>query len=605
MEKWVEIRKAGNFKEIGQACGISPVTARVLRNRDLVTADEMDNYLHPNRGKLHDASLMSGMEEASLIILSKIKEGKKIRIIGDYDVDGISSTFILYKGISFFGGLCDYRIPHRIEDGYGININMIDEAHAAGIDTIITCDNGISAYNQTLHAKELELTMVITDHHEVPFEDVDGERKYIIPKADAIVDPKLPSDTYPFSGICGAFVAFKFLEVLHLKAKESGFYGDTNGANDALSFDESLYEELMLELTEFAALATVCDVMELKDENRVIVYKGMKLLEKSRNLGMRALIDTTQISGKVLSSYHLGFIIGPCLNASGRLDTSLKALELFLETDVAASYARAEELKKLNDERKDMTSEAVALAENIVESKETLDKILVVYLKDCHESLAGIVAGRIREKYSRPTFVVTKTEKGLKGSGRSIDAYDMYEGLVAVSDCMTKFGGHKLAAGISLEEEKLEEFTRRLNENCDLTDEDFVETVRIDMELPFDYVRVDLAKELCLLEPFGNGNPKPLMALRDVTVISGQYLGKSGLYGKYKVSDSSGRVYEMIYFGDIHALEDYVCKIYGSDEAANLHKGVRVNVKLSIVYEIGLNEFRGNESAQIIMKYYR
>lgn len=598
MEKWLEIRKPGNYKEMGERLHISPVTARILRNRDLLTDEDIFAYLKPEEFPEHDGKKMGDLKKAASIIAEKIAEGKKIRIIGDYDVDGISSTYILYKAISLYGGKADYRIPHRIEDGYGINIKMIDEAIEAGIDTIITCDNGISAFEQVNHAKENNLTVVITDHHEIPFEEKDGIRKYIIPNADAVADPKKEGDSYPFSGICGAMVAFKFSEVLWETVNDMP-------ADRIYIPAPKAYNELKLELTEFAALATVCDVMELKDENRSIVTKGMSLMADSRNKGLRALIDVTGLKGRKLTSYSLGFVIGPCLNASGRLDTSLKALELFTEENESLIYERAAELKNLNEERKEMTTTELSKAVSIVDGLSDMPGVLVVYLPDCHESLAGIIAGRLREKYTRPTFVVTRTQNGLKGSGRSIDAYDMYENLIKVSHLLSKFGGHKLAAGISLPEENLSEFIKELNDNCSLSEDDFCETIRIDMELPFDYANLSLARELERLEPFGTGNAKPLFARGNVTLISGSYLGKTGCYGKYKVTDDSGKVYEMLYFGDAKAFEEYVSTIYSREEAKNLHKGVRVNIKLAVVYEIGVNEFRGNESAQIIMNYYR
>lgn len=590
MEKWVEIRKSGDFTKMAGEYGISPVTARILRNRDLTDPADIRAFLDPGAGSLRDPMMHTGMNRVVQVLRDKISEAKKIRIIGDYDVDGVCATTILYKGLTYFGAAADYAIPHRIEDGYGINISMIDAAHEGGFDTIITCDNGISASKQTEHAHELGMTMIITDHHEVPFEIIDDNKRFIIPDADAIVDPKLPDEEYPFSGICGAYVAFQTVEALAVS------YGSNQDAD---------YIELKKELLEFAALATVCDVMELKDENRSLVCQGMKLMEHSRNLGLRTLIDVTGLSGKTLTPYHLGFVVGPCVNATGRLDTPLRAVELFLEENKERALVKASELVELNESRKAMTISETERAFQIIDSKPQLDKVLVVYLPGCHESLAGIIAGKVREKYQRPAFVLTDTEAGLKGSGRSIEAYDMYEELNKVKDLLGKFGGHKLAAGLSLPMGNLEVFRNELNRVTTLKDEDFVETVRIDMCLPLDYVGVTLAKELAKLEPYGVGNDKPLFAATGIRIISGSKIGKNQNVGKYKIADANNRVYEMIYFGNLEALEDFVADIYDRDTADKLHKGVKVSILIDLCYLIEVNSFRGVDSAQIQMKYYR
>lgn len=591
MEKWVEVRKSADFNKMSQEYGISPIVARILRNKDLVDPAEIKAFLSPGIDYLHNPNMLSGIDRVIFLLKEKIAEKKKIRIIGDYDVDGICATFILYKGLSCFGADCDYVIPHRIEDGYGINIKLIDDAKEAGIDTIVTCDNGIAASEQTDYAHSLGMSMIITDHHEVPFEEGE-ERKYIIPKADALVDPKLPDCKYPFKGICGAYVA---LQVIREYAYSEGVY------------DSNSFNELFLELLEFAALATVCDVMELKDENRSIVSVGSKLLSKSKNLGMRSLLKATEMEGRMITPYHLGFVIGPCLNASGRLDTSLRALSLFLEKDPVEALKKAEDLRRLNEERKDMTQRGKDEAFAYVDAMDKLPNVLVVFLPECHESLAGIIAGKVRERYVRPTFVVTKTEKGLKGSGRSVDAYDMFECLnyPDVKKYLTKFGGHKLAAGISLKEEDLNAFVKALNDTCPCGEEDFYETVKIDMELPFEYANLNLCRELSVLEPYGVGNERPLFGLGSITVISGYKLGKNENVGKYKVKDKSGRVYEMMYFGDLKELEYYVSTIYDEKTAGELHSGNRVNVVLGVCYEISINSYMGKESVQIVMKHYR
>jgi len=591
MEKWVEIRKSCDYKKMSEEYGISPVVARILRNRDLTDPTEIRNYLSPG-DKFHDPMMLDGMDRVIFVLKDKLEKGLRIRVIGDYDVDGICATLILVKGLKFFGAKVDYAIPHRIEDGYGINIKLIEAAKDAGIDTIVTCDNGISAAEQTEYAHSQGITMVITDHHEVPFEEIDGIKSPRLPKADALVDPHIPGCNYPFPGICGAFVAYKTLLAL---ARE---YGKDS---------EPSFVLLMEELTEFASLATVCDVMELRDENRSLVAKGLRLMEHSKNLGMQTLMQVTEMAEKRLSPYHLGFVIGPCLNASGRLDTPIKALSLFIETDKEKALQKAQELKSLNEERKEMTISETKKAFEIVDSQDKPEDVLVVYLPECHESLAGIIAGRVREKYNHPCFVITKTQKGLKGSGRSIDEYDMFASLNAenVKCCLDKFGGHKLAAGISLKEENLNEFIRALNENSTLSEEDFYRTVRIDMELPLDYADIKLARELNVLEPYGVGNEKPLFALRSATIISGQRIGKNRNVGKYKVKTEAGRVYEMVYFGDLEELERFVASIYDEKTAEKLHTGENVSVVLGITYQIEVNSYRGMESVSLQIKNYR
>ena len=591
MENWVEIRKSADFKKMASDYAISPITARILRNRDLISPSEIRNFLSPGPEAFHDPMTLLGMDRVILVLKEKISAGKKIRIIGDYDVDGIASTFIFYKGLKFFGADVDYVIPHRIEDGYGINIRLIDDAYNAGVDTILTCDNGIAAYDQTEHANSLGMTMVITDHHEVPFDvNEEGFKVYKVPNAAAVTDPKLPGSEYPFEGICGAFVAFKTVMAYAAKA---GLYNDEN------------FALLRGELTEFAALATVCDVMELRDENRSLVCLGLRLMRNSGNVGMQALIEQTGLKGRILSPYHMGFIIGPCLNASGRLDTSLKAVDLFLESDYSTALSKAAELVSLNEERKQMTLDETAKAFEIVDSQPTLDKVLVVYLPDCHESLAGIIAGKVRERYTRPSFVITRTEKGLKGSGRSIDAYDMYEELTKVKEHLSKFGGHKLAAGISLAEDTPDAFRKALNDCCTLEDKDFVENVRIDMELPLVYADLNLARDLEKLEPYGVGNEKPLFAARHLTITSCRLMGKAGKVAKFKVKNDAGRIYEMVYFGDLNEFEDFVESIYDRATRESLHKGNAVKVVMDICYRIEVNTYMGRDSVSLQMVHYR
>lgn len=587
-EKWIEIRRGGDYRKIGEELGVSPVLARILRNRDIETTEEMKEFLFTEEYKGHDPFSLYGMEILCNLLKRKLEEKSRIRIIGDYDVDGICATYILYKGLTFFGADVDYAIPHRVEDGYGISGDMVMNAHEAGRDTIITCDNGIAATEAVKCANSLNMTVIITDHHEVPFECSGDIKHYILPNADAIVNPKLPNCTYPFKGICGAAVALKVITAF------SKIMGMEN---------EAAYKKMILELLEFATLATICDVMELKDENRFLVKKGLKLMENSRNTGLSMLIDETGLKGKKLSNYSLGFVIGPCLNASGRLDTAKRAVDLFTEEDSEIARRLASELKNLNEERKTMTLSETKKAIEMVENMEIIPDVLVLFLPDCHESLAGIIAGKVREHFSRPCFVLTKTKEGLKGSGRSIEAYDMYEELNKVSSLLTKFGGHKLAAGISLNEENLSLFNEKLNDNSRLTEEDFRETVKIDMVLPFSYATLDLARELEYLEPLGVGNESPLFAQRDVTLLSGSIIGKNKNVAKYKVMDN-GAVYEMICFEEPEKIKDYVRLIYDEKKAEMLHTSQFLDIKLNVVYKLRINEYNGYEKPQLELKYY-
>ena len=589
MEKWVELNTCTNIGETAKKYGISPIMATILRNRN-IEDPEIENFLSPGPKCFHDPFMLKGMDRVVSVLHDRIEEGGKIRIIGDYDVDGICATYILLRGITLFGGDVDCVIPHRIEDGYGISSKMVEAAHTEGRDTIITCDNGIAASEQVKLANSLDMTVIITDHHEVPYEEINGEKYHRLPDADAITDPKLPGDEYPFKGICGAFVALKVLESY---AKKYGFLGRED------------FNALARELTEFAALATVCDVMELRDENRALVRMGLRFMERSKNTGLKALLSCTGLEGKPLSPYHFGFVIGPCFNASGRLDTSLKALSLIEEADPEAAKVKASALTELNESRKAMTLEWSEKAFETVEAMEEPDKVLVLYLPGCHESLAGIIAGKVKERYFRPTFVLTDAENGLKGSGRSIEAYDMYEGLVRADALLTKYGGHKMAAGVSLEKENLEAFRKNLNDLAELSSEDFCETVRIDCELPLGAADMNLARELLKLEPFGNGNESPLFMDRDVTFISGTRMGKNGNYGRYRVLSKEGRSYEMVYFGSADDLEAMTDKKYGPGAGKKLHSGTNVSFKFDVCFGVEINSFRGTERVQLRLKHYR
>ncbi len=600
MAKWMVAAKKADFDKIAEKYHITPVMARIMRNRDLVEDADIEKYLHGNLEDLYDPLLMKGMKKAAEIIAEKIAEGARIRVIGDYDVDGICASYILITGLCMLGGNADTVIPHRIKDGYGLNEALVRDAAAEGVDTIVTCDNGIAAAPQIALAKELGMTVVVTDHHEVPFEEKEGERTYFLPKADAVVDPKQQGCGYPFPGICGAVVALKLVQALFDRFGEK-------------EMPQSKRAEIMEELFSFAALATVCDVMELRDENRIIVKYGLEFLGKTKNSGLRALLMVNGIEEKALSPYHAGFIIGPCMNATGRLDTAKRALELFSSKDWREAVTIAGDLKNLNDSRKQMTEEGLQAAIRQVEGSEIQkDRVLVVYLPDCHESLAGIIAGKVREKYGKPAFVLTKGEDGVKGSGRSIEAYHMYDEISACKELFTRYGGHKMAAGLSLPDEaSVEVFRKRLNESCRLTDDDFEEVIHIDVPMPLFYANKEFIRELSCLEPFGTGNPRPLFARKGIRLLSGRKLGKNRNVGKYRIEDEAGNGYEMIYFGDMERFDLFLSEKFGRQAVDGLYGNSpygnapgKAEMVISIAYYPEINSFAGRESIQIVMQHY-
>lgn len=603
MAKWMIANKKADFDGLAREFSIKNITARLIANR-LITDRTKENiqcneeavktYINGDISFLHDPFLMKDMEQGALIILNKIRDNKSIRVIGDYDVDGICSSYILVSGLKLFGAEVDCVLPDRIKDGYGLSIKLVDEAYEAGIDTIITCDNGIAAAEQIAHAKEKGMTVVVTDHHEVPFElGEDESKKEILPHADAVIDPKRSEGDYPFKEICGAVVAYKFLEAMSELEKGEGPSEEER--------EQFFYQKLI-----FAGIATVCDVMELKDENRVIVRESLKRIPKTDNKGLKALIDVNGLDAYNMTGYHYGFVIGPCLNATGRLDLATRALSLFLEEDAAEAAIIAGDLKSLNDSRKDMTKSGTAEATSFVEKeieKNGMPKVIVLYLPEVHESIAGIIAGKIKEKYYRPTIVLTKAaDGGAKGSGRSIESYDMYEELSRCKELFTKFGGHKMAAGLSLPEENIEILRTKLNENCDLSEEDFVPVLHLDMVMPLKYIDMDLVKEFSILEPFGTGNSKPLFAQRDVSLLSGRIMGKNKNCGKYRVTDEGGKLYDMLFFGDMERWHDFLKDKYGESNVENLYSGTTDGtMKVSIAYQPDINTYQGRESIQIIM----
>lgn len=606
MAKWMVSAKKADFDKIAKDFQIDPVIARIIRNRDIIEETDIRLFLNGTLDDLHDPRLLYDMEKAVAFILSKIEKKAMIRIIGDYDIDGICATYILLRGLRACGANVDTVIPHRIKDGYGLNDNLIEEADRDGIDTIITCDNGIAAAAQVEYANKLGMNVIVTDHHEVPYELMEnGERKELLPPACAVIDPKQEKCTYPFDGICGAVVAYKFIQVL-VDEYEGKMLSTTNPGSDQTYMNYQLHKQQLLgELLEFAAFATVGDVMELLDENRIIVRYGLKQMVHTKNLGLKALIEVNGLQEKPLSAYHIGFVLGPCINATGRLDNAVKALKLLNSDDFAEAVTIAGELKELNDSRKEMTRQGVERAIELIESgpyKE--DKVFVIFLTNCHESLAGIIAGRIKEKYHKPVFVLTEGDEGIKGSGRSIEAYHMYEQMSLCKQLFTKYGGHSMAAGLSLPEENIEEFRTTLNRNCNLSDEDFVEKILIDVPMPLSYITLDFVRQLEVLEPFGNGNPKPVFAQKNVNVLRGRILGKNANVGKFSIRDAQGKEYDMIYFGDLEKWHGFLDEAFGKEEREKLYLAGSREIVIQIIYYPDINVYQGRERLQIVMQDY-
>lgn len=574
MEKWFVAMKKADFNGIAEKYQISPIIARLMRNRDVIGDEAIDFYLNGTVEDLYDGLLMKDMDRAVDILKEKIEEGKKIRVIGDYDIDGVNATYILQQGLAGLGADVDTDIPDRIKDGYGLNQMLIDRALEDDVDTIITCDNGIAAMSEIAYGKENGMTIVVTDHHEVPYLEENGEKKYLLPPADAVVDPHRADCEYPFKGLCGAAVAYKLVEVLYRVSGKP----------------EQEVEHLQESLMENVAIATIGDVMDLVGENRVFVKKGLELLKTTKNEGLHALMQCTGVDTANLNTYHIGFVIGPCINAGGRLDTAKRALELLNASNRREAVTLAADLKELNDSRKEMTEEGVEEAVRQIESSSWKDdQVLVVYLPECHESIAGIIAGRIKERYYRPTFVLTKGETGVKGSGRSIEAYDMFAEMSRCRELFTKFGGHKLAAGLSLEEEKVEVFRKRINELADLTEEDLQMKVSIDMRLPFPYINEELIHELKILEPFGKGNGKPLFAESKLRVIQPRIFGKNRNVLKCRLEDQQGNQMEAVYFGEV---EDCL-------------RQMEKKQIMSFTYYPTVNEYMGKRTIQLTIVNYQ
>ncbi len=589
MERWYLRNVKVDLDHISNKGKISKLLVRILANRGIKDLRSIDSFINPTLDKLHNPRLMKDMEEGVKLVKDSIQKGEKIRIVGDYDQDGNSAILTLLKGIRRCKGRVDYVIPHRIRDGYGLNERIVREAKEDGVNLLITCDNGISALEPVKLAKNLGMKVIITDHHDVGFvEDEDGRKNYLLPEADAIINPKRQDCKYPFKNLSGAGVAFKFVQAL---------YEEFN-----IDMDESY------ELLEFVAMGTVCDVVELIDENRIIVTEGLKRINNTQNIGLKALIRATGLEGKDINTYSLGFILGPCVNASGRLDSAEMAVELFLTEDENLASLYAEELYKLNEERKQMTEKGFEKAVDQIEQKGyDKEKVIVIYEPSIHESIAGIIAGRIKDRYYRPTILLTqsKDENKIKGSGRSIEEYNMFDEISKAKDLLTSFGGHPMAAGLSLNKSNLEDFRNRLNGQTTLTEKDLIPKIYIDIHLPLDYVSFNLVEELKLLEPFGKGNPKPLFGAKGIPVKRAFILGKNGNVLKLSLLTKSGRIIDGLYFGDIEEFENRLSKKYGMAELDRMYKGIDSAIKLDIVYTPSVNEYMGNKNLQVIIHNYR
>lgn len=586
MEKWIEIRKGGNFMEMAKKYGIDPLIARIIRNRDITDEKEITEYLYGGKEALHNPHLLKDVDKAAEIIAEGIAGKKAMRIIGDYDIDGVNATYILLEGIRRCGGNVDAAIPDRMKDGYGINEHLIEQALADGKELLITCDNGIAAINEINFAKEKGMTVVVTDHHEIPYRNTEQGKEFLRSNADAIVNPKQNDCLYPCKGICGAVVAWKLVQVLYERM-------------DIPVVEADIF-------IENAGFATVGDVMDLTGENRILVKLGLKALEHTKNPGMKALIAKNKLSDKPLSAYHIGFVLGPCINASGRLDTAKRSLELLLERDEVKASALAGELVELNESRKYMTQQETQKAlEQIEKEGREKDKVLVVYLPECHESLAGIIAGRIREAYQRPVFVLTRGEEGVKGSGRSIEAYSMFDKMTEVAELFTKYGGHPMAAGLSMREEDIDKLREQLNQKAELSEEDMAEVVRLDAVLPMSYFTVDTIRQLSVLEPCGKSNTKPVFADRNIRITRAGIVGVNRNVLKLHLLDSMGNPVAGVYFGEVEKFLTFLSEKFGSEEVDAAMHGRENSIQFAAVYEPAVDTYSGRESVQAIIRRFR
>lgn len=580
------INKGADFKGIGNKFHIDPVTARIIRNREVIGDEEIHSFLAGTLQELPDVHLMQDLDLLVELLDQKINEKAKIRIIGDYDIDGVMSSYILYRALTRCGAQVDVAIPNRITDGYGLNRNLITEALECGVDTILTCDNGIAAIEEIAYAKEAGMTVLVTDHHEIPFKDVDGERIYMRSEADAIVNPHQKTCTFPYKDLCGAGVAWAVIVALYEK--------------------NNIEQREVEDLLEFVAFATVGDIMSLTGLNRILVKEGLKRIHNTTNIGMRALVSQCGLLPEQIDTYHFGFVLGPCINAAGRLDTARRALRLFISESPEEAAEIADELVVLNEERKEMTRQGVEEAKQLVEEGGyEKDPVLILYLPDVHESIAGIIAGRIREYYYRPTFILTKAEDGVKGSGRSTEEYSMYEQMCKCSNLLTKFGGHPMAAGLSLPEENVELFRKQMNENCPFRAEEIVQTIHIDVPMPVDYVTNALVEEFSILAPFGKDNPKPVFVDRNLKISRMWVIGKNQNVLRMTLVSEQGRPLSAIYFGDIEAMRTYLVEQYGTQEVEKAFHGRENNMQISIVYSPKINTYKDSETLQFEIQYYR
>ena len=580
------MNKGADFKSIGLKYGIDQVTARIIRNRDIVEDEDIRLFLQGDLSDCHNPALMKDGDKLTDILIKKINEGASIRIVGDYDIDGVMATFILKKALDELGANVSYVIPDRISDGYGLNVRIIDDAYGDGIDTILTCDNGIAAIQEISHAKELGMCVLVTDHHEIPFEEINGEKKYILSDADAIVDPHQKDCNYPYKNLCGAAVAWKMMCLLFKKlGKQTG---------------------ILDEMLENVAFATVGDIMDLNGENRILVKEGLKRIHNTKNIGMRALITQCGLMAEQVESYHFGYVLGPCINASGRLDTATRALQMLLEEDENTASLIASELCVLNEERKELTKAGVDEAiRQYEECGYKDDTVVVIYLPEVHESIAGIIAGRVREYCHKPVFILTKSGDKVKGSGRSIEEYSMYEEMCKVKDVFFKFGGHPMAAGLSLEADRVDEFRRRINENSTLTEQDLMEKVKIDVPMPVSYVTKELVREFEILAPFGKGNPKPVFADKNMYISRMWIIGKNQNVLRLSMVSADGKPVSAIYFGDIDTFVGYLSEKFSSEDVDLAMRGRQNRLVISVVYAPRINSFRDEENLQFEIQFYQ
>ena len=580
------MNKGADFKSIGLKYGIDQVTARIIRNRDIVEDEDIRLFLQGDLSDCHDPALMKDGDKLTDILIKKINEGASIRIVGDYDIDGVMATFILKKSLDELGANVSYVIPDRISDGYGLNVRIIDDAYGDGIDTILTCDNGIAAIQEISHAKELGMCVLVTDHHEIPFEEINGEKKYILSDADAIVDTHQKDCNYPYKNLCGAAVAWKMMCLLFKKlGKQTG---------------------ILDEMLENVAFATVGDIMDLDGENRILVKEGIKRIHNTKNVGMRALISQCGLMAEQVESYHFGYVLGPCINASGRLDTATRALQMLLEEDENTASMIASELCVLNEERKELTKAGVDEAiRQYEECGYKNDTVVVIYMPEVHESIAGIIAGRVREYCHKPVFILTKSGDKVKGSGRSIEEYSMYEEMCKVKDVFFRFGGHPMAAGLSLEADRVDEFRRRINENSPLTEQDLMEKVKIDVPMPVSYVTKELVREFEILAPFGKGNPRPVFADKNMYISRMWIIGKNKNVLRLSMVSADGKPVSAIYFGDIDTFIGYLSEKFSSEDVDLAMRGRQNRLVISVVYAPKINSFRDEENLQFEIQFYQ